>query len=343
MQAIRVHEAGGPEAMVIEELPTPTPGPGQLLVEVEAAGVNFIDVYMRTGAYPSPVPGALGMEGAGRIAACGPPAEGAEDDENGPEFAPGTRVAWTGVAGSYASHVLVPAARAVPVPAGVTTAQAAAVMLQGMTAHYLTHSTYPLEAGDTCLVHAAAGGVGLLLCQMASRRGARILGTVSTEKKAAAARALGANELILYSERDFALEVRRLTDGAGVEVVYDSVGEATFERSLSCLKPRGMMVLYGQSSGRVPPLDAQILNRMGSLFLTRPSLFHHVATRAELLARAGAVLGWVERGELALTIDRTLPLADASEAHRLLQGRQTSGKLLLLPEGGSSQGVPEST
>lgn len=321
--------------MVVEEVPTPTPGPAQLLVEVEAAGINFIDVYMRTGAYPAPVPGALGLEGAGRIVARGAEVEGDRDLDG---LAPGTLVAWTGVPGSYASHVLVPAERAVPVPAGVSAQQAAAAMLQGMTAHYLSHSTYPLSPGDTCLVHAAAGGVGLLLTQMASRRGARVLGTVSTAEKAAAARALGADELIRYTEADFLDEVRRLTDGAGVDVVYDSVGLTTFDRSLKCLRPRGMMVLYGQSSGRVPTLDAQILNRLGSLFLTRPSLFHHVSTRAELLARAGEVLGWVAAGQLTLTIDRTLPLSAAGQAHQLLQGRQTSGKLLLIPEGGSSQG-----
>ncbi len=243
----------------------------------------------------------------------------------------GDRVAWPHAAGSYATHVLVAADRAVPIPDGLPTRTAAAAMLQGMTAHYLTRSTYPLAKGDTCLVHAAAGGVGLLLCQLAKRAGARVIGTAGTAAKAARARAAGADEVILYAEQDFEIETRRLTDGRGVSVVYDSIGRDTFDRSLGCLRPRGMLVLFGQSSGAVPPFDPQILNAKGSLFLTRPSLHHHVHTREELLERAGDVLGAIQRGELAVTIDAELPLAQAPEAHRRLQARETVGKLLLVP------------
>lgn len=324
MKAIRVHKVGGPEAMVLEDLETPLPGEGEAIVRVLAAGVNFIDIYQRTGLYPNPMPLKMGLEGCGVIESVGP-------KSSVPELAVGTLVAWSRIPGSYASHLVAPVSHLVPVPAGVLPAQAAAAMLQGMTAHFLTHATYPLRPSDTCLVHAAAGGVGLLLCQMARRRGARVIGTVSTLEKAEKARAAGASDVILYTEKDFAQEVKHVTGGAGVQVAYDSVGADTFQRSLQCLMPRGMLVLYGQSSGSVPPFDVQLLNSGGSLFLTRPSLFHYVATRQELLQRASDVLGWVARGELEVAIDRELPLADAARAHELLSSRQTSGKLLLIP------------
>src|SRR5881227_3410500 len=295
MKAIRVHTPGGPEALRYEEIERPAPGPGQVLVKIEAAGVNFIDVYQRTGHYKVPVPFTLGQEAAGTVAAVGP----------------GDRV--------------------VTLPDGVSAKQGAAAMLQGLTAHYLTTTTYPLKVGDACLVHAAAGGVGLLLCQIAKLRGARVLGTVSTHEKAALARAAGADEVILYTEQDFEVEVKRLTGGAGLRVIYDSVGKTTFEKGLSCLAPRGMMVLFGQSSGPVGPFDPQVLSQKGSLFLTRPTLVHYIATRAELLARAGEVLGWIQRGTVKVRIDRELPLAQAAEAHRLLEARQTTGKVLLIP------------
>lgn len=321
MKAIRVYQTGGPEALRLEELDTPAPGPGQALVRVAAAGVNFIDVYHRTGQYPSEVPIAIGLEGAGTVEAAG----------DGVDLAVGTRVAWTGVRGSYATHLCVPADRLVTIPDAVDDQTAAAVMLQGMTAHYLTRSTFPVRAGQRCLVHAAAGGVGLLLCQLASRAGVTVIGTASTAEKRARATEAGAAHVIDYTSADFVAETRRLTGGEGVHVVYDSVGASTFEGSLDCLAPRGMLVLFGQSSGAVPALDLQVLNNKGSLFVTRPSLFHYVAERAELIARASDVLGWVADGSLKVRIDRTLPLDQAPEAHRLLEGRKTSGKLLLIP------------
>ena len=308
--------------LILEDLPTPSPSPGEALVRVEAAGVNFIDIYQRSGQYPMPRPLPLGLEGAGVVEVVG---EGVID------VRPGDRVAWASGPGSYATHALVPAGRLVPVPAGLDAQSAAAAMLQGMTAQYLVRATYPLTPGDVCLVHAAAGGVGLLLCQMARRLGATVIGTVSTEEKAARARAAGAHEVILYTQADFEAEVKRLTGGQGVSVVYDSVGKDTFERSLNCLRRRGMLVLFGQASGPVPPLDPQILSRGGSLFLTRPTLFDYTATREELLERAADVLGAIQRGELALTIGATFPLAEAAEAHRALGGRGTTGKVLLLP------------
>ncbi len=322
MLAIRPTQPGGPEVLVLAEHPTPVPGPGAVLVRVEAAGVNFIDVYQRGGQYVMPLPIPLGLEGAGVVEAVASPDLG---------VAVGDRVAWSSCPGSYATEVVVPAERLVPVPDGVSSNVAAASMLQGMTAHYLAHATYALEAGDTCLVHAAAGGVGLLLCQMASRAGARVIGTVSTEEKAALARGAGAAEVILYTQADFAAETRRLTGGRGVDVVYDSVGRTTFDKSLDCLRPRGMLVLFGQSSGAVPPLDLQILAQKGSLFVTRPTLGHYVASRAELLERASAVLGGVARGELSVRIGATFPLAEAARAHEALSGRATTGKVLLLP------------
>jgi len=290
------------------------------LVRVEAAGVNFIDVYRRTGLYKVELPHTLGQEGAGTVDAVGP---GVTD------VAVGDRVAFTDVPGSYAQYAVGPADRLIPVPPKVSNRQAAAVILQGLTAHYLALATYPLESGDVCLVHAAAGGVGLLLCQIAKRRGARVIATVSTEAKAELARGAGADEVILYTRQDFAAEVKRLT-GTGVHVIYDSVGKTTFDKGLDCLHPRGMMVLCGQSSGPVPPVDPQILNKKGSLFLTRPTLFNYTATREELLARAGDVLGWVADGSLSVRIHREYPLADAASAQRALEGRETTGKVLLV-------------
>ncbi len=322
MKAIRVTSFGGPEVLRLEDVPIPAPGPGQVLVKVEAAGLNFIDVYHRTGLYANPLPFTPGPEGAGAVAALGPGVSG---------FRPGDRVAWASGLGSYAEQVVVPAAHLVLVPSGVDTRTAAALMLQGMTAHYLSESTYPLKAGDTCLVHAAAGGVGLLLVQMAKRRGARVFGTVSTDEKAALARGAGADEVIRYTQQDFLAEVKRLTEGRGVQVVYDSVGQATFDKSLDCLAPRGILVLFGQSSGPVPSFNPSLLAAKGSLFLTRPTLFHYVADRASLEARAGAVLGAAASGRLTVRIERTFPLAEAAEAHRTLEGRKTTGKVLLLP------------
>jgi len=322
MKAIRIHAQGGPEVLRHEDVPIPVPGPGQALVRIEAAGVNFIDIYHRSGLYPVSFPYTLGQEAAGAVTAIGPAVTG---------VAVGDPVAYTGVPGAYAEFAVVPAERLVPLPAGVTARLAAAVLLQGVTAEYLTASTYPLAEGDVCLVHAAAGGVGLLLCQIAKRRGARVIGTVSTNAKAELARGAGADEVILYTRQDFEAEVKQLTGGAGVQVVYDSVGKTTFDKSLNCLARRGMLVLYGQSSGPVPPFDPQLLNQKGSLFLTRPSLGHYVATREELLQRAERVLGWVADRSLTVRIGREYPLAEAAEAQRALAARETTGKLLLLP------------
>jgi NADPH2:quinone reductase len=321
MRIVQVKEYGGPEKMEIVDVPKPASGPQQALVKIAASGVNFIDVYFRKGLYKAELPTTLGSEGAGTVESVGPEVTG---------VAPGDRVAYAMSRGSYAEYAVVPAAQLVKIPAGVDFQQAAAAMLQGMTAHYLTHSTFPLKPGDTCLVHAAAGGVGLLLVQMARRIGARVFGTVSTEAKAQLARGAGAHETILYTEQDFEAEAKRLTGGRGVDVVYDSVGATTFEKSLSCLRPRGLLALFGQSSGPVPPFDPNILNGKGSLFLTRPSLAHHCLTRDELLWRAGDVLGWVASGDLKLRVERAYPLAEAAQAHRDLESRKTSGKLLLL-------------
>ncbi len=321
MYAVRIHQHGGPEVLRYEEVPTPTPGEGQVLVRLVACGLNFIDIYQRRGLYRVELPVTLGQEGAGVVEAVGPGVT---------ELRPGDRVAYTNVLGAYAEYAVVPAARLVRIPEGVTYQQAAAVMLQGMTAHYLVHSTYPLKPQDTCLVHAAAGGVGLLLIQMAKRRGAVVIGTTSTEEKARLAREAGADHVIVYTQQDFEQEVMRITDGRKVQVVYDSVGKDTFDKSLNCLALRGMMVLYGQSSGPVPPFDPQILAQKGSLFLTRPVLWNYTATRDELLWRAGEVLGAVARGDLKVRIDRALPLSQAQEAHRALEGRETTGKVLLL-------------
>ena len=322
MKGIRFHRTGGPEVLELEDLPTPAPGDGEALVRVEAAGVNFIDVYKRTGAYSLELPAGLGEEGAGVVEAVGPGVTGLDV---------GDRVAWSGASGSYATHVLARARGLVPVPAGVSPRDAAASMLQGMTARYLAHATYPLKAGDSCLVHAAAGGVGLLLVQMAKRAGAHVFGTTSTEDKARLARDAGADEIVFYTREAFDEVVRARTGGRGVDVVYDSVGASTFDRSLLSLRPRGMLALFGQSSGRVPPFDLQVLNQRGSLFVTRPTLRDYVATRAELLDRAGAVLGGIVRGELTVRVHATYPLERAGDAHRALESRQTSGKLLLVP------------
>ncbi len=321
MKAIRIRSHGGPEALVLEEVAEAKITPGHLKLRIAAAGVNFIDVYHRTGLYPKELPFTPGLEAAGEVLEVGEGVSG---------FAVGDRVASAQVLGAYAARALVPAEKAVRVPAGIDWGQAAAALLQGMTAHYLCHDTYPLRAGDTCLVHAAAGGVGLLLVQMAKRKGARVIGTVSTEEKAALARRAGADDVILYSQQDFEQEVLRLTEGRRLQVVYDSVGQATFDKSLACLAPRGMLVLYGQSSGVVPPISPSRLSP-GSLFLTRPGLFDYVPDRESLARRAGDVLSWVEDGGLELRIGHTFPLADAAGAHRALEGRKTTGKVLLQP------------
>jgi NADPH:quinone reductase len=322
VKAIRVEEPGGPETLRLAEVPDLKPREGEALVRIEAAGVNFIDVYHRTGAYPLSYPLIPGQEGAGTVVDVGAGVG---------EVAPGDRVAFASGPGAYAELAAVPAAKLVPVPEGVSLKQAAAVMLQGMTAHYLATSTFPLGPGHTCLVHAAAGGVGLLLCQIAKSRGARVFGTVSTDEKARAAREAGVDQTIHYTTEDFVAEVRRLTGGAGVSVVYDGVGRATFDKSLDCLAVRGAMVLFGQSSGAVAPIDPQILNSKGSLYLTRPTIAHHTRTREELMIRAGDVLGRVAAGTLAVRIFREVPLADAAQAHRLLESRGTIGKVLLIP------------
>lgn len=322
MQAVVVERPGGPEALQVRQVPVPEPGPGEVRVKLEAIGINYIDVYHRTGLYPLPLPFTPGVEGAGIVDAVG---------QGVTELQAGTRVAYAMQPGSYAQYQIVPADRVVPVPDGVSARQAAALMLQGMTAHYLATTTFPLRPGHRVLIHAAAGGVGLLLVQLAKMRGALVYGTVSTEEKARLAKEAGADEIILYTKTDFVEEIRRLTNGEGVDVVFDSVGRTTFAGSLRVLRPRGMLVSYGQSSGPVEPLDIQQLNQHGSLFLTRPSLAHYVASRAELLQRAHDVLTWVRDGKLTLRIDRELPLAQAAEAHRLLEGRATTGKLLLLP------------
>jgi NADPH2:quinone reductase len=322
MQAIQVENYGPPEVMQLVERPTPTPAAGEALVRVAAAGVNFIDTYQRSGQYKVPLPFTPGQEAAGVIEAVGPGVS---------ELAVGDRVAYASQLGSYAGLASVPARQLVPVPAGLELSLAAAVMLQGMTAHYLSHSTYPLKPGDTALVHAAGGGVGQLLVQLAKRRGARVIGTVSTDEKAALARAAGADEIIMYTQVDFAVETRRLTDGRGVDVVYDSVGRTTFDQSLNSLRPRGYLVLYGQSSGAVAPFDPQVLNAKGGLFLTRPSLGQYTATREELLERSGALFALIAAGQLTVHIDRTFGLGEAVAAHHYLANRQTRGKVLLLP------------
>jgi len=308
--------------MELVELPLPQPKASEAVVKLAASGVNFIDVYNREGRYKVPLPFVLGQEGAGTVTAVGADVKSVK---------PGDRVAWTSVLGSYAEYAAIPADRLVPIPAGVNDQQAAAAMLQGITAHYLAHDTYPLKRGETALVHAAAGGVGLLLTQMAHNIGARVIATVSTDEKAKLAREAGADEIILYTHSDFEAETKRLTGGKGVDVVYDSVGKTTFEKGLNILRPRGMMVLYGGSSGAVSPFDPLMLTQKGSLFLTRPSLSHYIATREELTARSVAVFGMMAAGKLKLRIEHTYALADAQRAHRELEGRKTTGKLLLIP------------
>lgn len=322
MRAVRIHETGGPEILRVEDIAVPEPGEGQALVRLDAAGINFIDIYHRLGLYRLTLPFTLGQEGAGVVERIGPGVT---------EVRVGDRVAYSNVSGSYAEFVAAPAWRLVPIPSELTSAQAAAAMLQGMTAHYLSHTTFPIAGGQIALVHAAGGGVGQLLVQMIKRRGGRVIGTVSSEEKAAVAREAGADDLINYTRTDFAAEVRRLTGGRGVDVVYDSVGKDTFAQSLDCLTLRGMLVLLGQASGPVPPFDPQLLNARGGLFLTRPSLHQYTHTRDELLSRARDVLGWVADGTLRLRIDRTYPLAAAADAHRYLESRRATGKLLLLP------------
>lgn len=321
MKRIVVREPGGPDQMIVEETGTPRPGPLEVVVDVAAAGVNFIDVYFRTGQYKADSPVVLGSEAAGTVSAVG-------DDVS--EVAPGDRVAYAMVRGSYAEQVVVPAGMVVRVPDAVSLEVAAAAMLQGMTAHYLTHSTFPIEAGHTCLVHAAAGGAGGLIVQMAKQRGARTIGTVSTAAKEREVRALGCDEVIRYTEQDFETEVRTLTDGRGVDVVYDSVGQTTFDKSLKVLRPRGMLVLFGQSSGAVPPLDPQLLNTRGSVYLTRPSLAHYVAAPEELRMRATELFDLIVAGDLQIRISGRYPLARAADAHRDLEARRTTGKLLLM-------------
>ena len=320
MQAIRVHEHGGPDVLRLESVDAPSAGPGEAIVRMESIGVNFIDCYFRKGLYTTALPFTPGSEGAGTVIAVG---DGVTD------VAVGDRVASQSFVGAYAEVARARADRLVPLPDGLRASDGAAAMLQGMTAHYLAASTHTLQAGDCCLVHAAAGGVGLLLCQIARRHGAFVIGTVSTEQKAALARGAGANETILYTKQDFVAEVKRITGGAGVQVVYDSVGATTFLKGLDCLAPRGLMALFGQSSGPVQPIDPQLLNQKGSLFLTRPTLANYVATPAELRWRAGEILGWIRDGSLRLRIDRDLPLPDAAEAHRALEARETTGKVLL--------------
>ena len=336
MKAIRIHQPGGPEALQLDDVADPSPGGGQAAVKLAAAGVNYIDVYFRTGQYKAQLPLTLGLEGAGTVTAVG---SGVSDVKAG------DNVAWTGVPGSYAQMNVVPADRLVKLPAGVSAKDGAAAMLQGMTAHYLVKSSYPLKKGDTCLVHAAAGGMGLLLCQMAKMLGATVIGTVSTEEKAAVAyptprsmeekaalaKSAGADHVILYTKQDFEPEVKRITEGRGVDVVYDGVGASTFDKSLNCLRPRGYMILFGAASGPVPPLDLQVINVRGSLFLQRPSLNHHIGSREELVQRAGEVLGWIKDGKVKLRIEHQFPLAQAAEAHRALEGRKTTGKILLIP------------
>ena len=322
MKAVRVHAPGGPEALKYEDVPEPTPKPGEAVVKIDAAGLNYIDVYQRSGLYKLDLPLTLGLEAGGTVTAVGAGVT---------EVKVGDKVAYTGVPGAYAQYAAVPAQRLVVLPPGLQPKQGAAAMLQGMTAHYLACSTYPLKTGDTCLVHAAAGGVGLLLCQIARMRGARVIGTVSTDEKAKLAREAGADQVILYTKQDFEVEVKRITGGKGLQVVYDSVGKTTFDKGFNCLAPRGMMVLYGQSSGPIGAFDPQVLNQKGSLFLTRPSLGHYTATREELQQRAGEVLGWIRDGKLKLRTELEFPLKDAAEAHRALEGRKTTGKVLLIP------------
>jgi NADPH:quinone reductase len=322
MKAIQVKQPGGPEALELVELPDPQPKSNEAIVKLAAIGVNFIDVYQREGRYKLPLPFTVGQEGAGTVTAIGGEVK---------SLKPGNRVAWTSVQGGYAEMAAIPADRLVKIPQGVTDQQAAAVMLQGSTAQYLCKSTYAVKSGDTVLVHAAAGGVGLLLVQMCHNLGARVIGTVSTEEKAKLARGAGADDVILYTQSDFESETKRLTDGKGVQAVFDSVGKTTFDSSLNVLRTRGFMVLFGGSSGAVSPVDPMILNTKGSLYLTRPKLNDHIATREELESRANDIFGMIVGGKLKVRIEHTYPLSEAAQAHRELEARKTTGKLLLLP------------
>jgi NADPH:quinone reductase len=320
MKVIYIEQTGGPDALLFGERPKPDPGPGEVLVKVAVAGVNFTDLNLRSGANKTPLPAVMGSEGAGTV----------EAGDSG--FHPGDRVAWCMVRGSYAEYAAVPARMLVRIPEGIGFSQAAAAMLQGMTAHYLTHSTFPLKAGHTALVHAAAGGTGRLLVQMAAMVGARVIGTVGTVAKAELARSAGASDAILYDEQDWVAEVKRLTAGEGVDVVYDSVGRATFLKGFDCLKPRGMMVHYGISSGPIEPFDTRTLTARGSIFLTRPTLNSHISKPDELAWRAGDLFRWIAEGKLELRVDREYPLAEAAQAHRDMEARKTTGKLLLRVE-----------
>jgi NADPH:quinone reductase len=322
MKAIQVKQAGGPEVLEYVDLAIPQPKANEAVVKLKASGVNFIDVYFREGRYKTPMPFVVGQEGSGTVTSVGSDVKSVKV---------GDRVAWTGLQGAYAEYAAVPADRLVPIPQGVGDEQAAAIMLQGMTAHYLTHDTYPLKRGETALVHAAAGGVGLLLVQMAHNIGARIIATVSTEQKAKLAKDAGADDVILYTQTDFETETKRLMSGSGVDVIYDSVGKTTFEKGLNLLRPRGMMVQFGASSGPVPPFDLIALSQKGSLYLTRPTLMNYIASREELIGRSNAVFGMIAAGKLTLRIQHTYPLSEAQQAHRDLQGRKTTGKLLLIP------------
>lgn len=322
MKAVRVAQFGGLEALKLEEIPIPEPGEGEARIKIEVIGVNFLDVYQRSGRYQGSLPFTLGQEAAGIVDAVGP---------NVTEAKVGDQVTYAMHQGSYAEYAIVPAWKLVPIPMGVQASQAVAAMVQGITAHYLSFSAYPLKAGDTALVHAAGGGTGALLVQVAKICGARVIGTVSNEEKAKLARDAGADEVILYTQADFEVEVKKLTNNAGVDVVYDSVGKDTFEKSLNCLKRRGYMILFGASSGAVPTLDPMVLMNKGSIYLTRPYLGHYTADRLELLSRASDVLNWIAAGELKVRIDQTFPLADVAEAHRYLEDRKSKGKILLIP------------
>jgi NADPH:quinone reductase len=322
MKAIQVPKCGGAEVLTLVEIPTPKPKPNEVLVKIAAAGVNYIDCYFREGRYPAPPPFIIGQEASGVVSEIGSDVK---------DFKPGDRVAYTGIQGSYAEYAVVPADRLVRVPAGISDHQAAAAMLQGMTAQYLTYTTYPLKKGDIALIHAAAGGVGLLLVQMSKNLGARVIATVSTEEKARLAREAGADDVIFYTTQDFEVETKRLTDGKGVHVIYDGVGKTTFDQDLNVLRPRGYLVLFGASSGPVPPFDLIKLSQKGSLFITRPTLVHHIASHEELQQRAGDVLNMIATGKLKLRIEHLYPLRDAQQAHRDLEGRKTTGKLLLIP------------
>ncbi len=322
MQAIQILRTGGPEVLSLTPLPDPAPGPGQVLIRIEASGVNFIDTYFREGRYPAELPYTLGQEAAGTVAAIAPDVT---------TLKPGDRVAWCGIPGTYATLAIAPADRVVKIPGTITTQQAAAVILQGMTAHYLTHSTFVPQFADRVLIHAGAGGTGQLLIQLAKRFGAHVITTVSTPEKAAQARAVGADDVILYTQEDFVARVKEITQGVGLPVVYDSVGQSTFEQSLQCLCPRGLLVLFGGASGAVPPFDLIRLSQMGSLYITRPTLKDYVLTREDLEQRSRDIFTWVAEGSLKLNIGHTYPLAEAAQAHRDLESRATTGKLLLIP------------